>query len=82
MILIKGGHVVDPKNNLDGNFDILVDGSRIAAIDKDIVPGSDYEVVDAKGLLVFPGLIDMHVHLREPGLDHKETIVTGLQAAA
>ena len=82
MILIKGGHVVDPKNNLDGNFDILVDGSRIAAIEKDIVPGPDYEVVDAKGLLVFPGLIDMHVHLREPGLDHKETIVTGLQAAA
>ena len=82
MILIKGGHVVDPKNNLDGNYDILVDGSRIAAIEKDIVPGPDYEVVDAKGLLVFPGLIDMHVHLREPGLDHKETIVTGLQAAA
>ena len=82
MILIKGGHVVDPKNNLDGINDILIDGSKVAAIEKDIEAKADYEVVDAGGLLVFPGLIDMHVHLREPGLDHKETIVTGLQAAA
>ena len=82
MILIKGGHVVDPKNNLDGINDILIDGSKVAAIEKDIEAKADYEVVDAKGLLVFPGLIDMHVHLREPGLNHKETIVTGLQAAA
>lgn len=82
MILIKGGHVVDPKNNLDRIYDVLVDGRTVAAIEPSIEAQPGMEILDAKGLLVFPGLIDMHVHLREPGLDHKETIVTGLQAAA
>lgn len=82
MILIKGGHVVDPKNKIDGIMDILVEGETINKIDKNIEVKSEYEVVDATNLMVFPGLIDMHVHLREPGFEHKETIQTGLAAAA
>jgi dihydroorotase len=82
MILIKGGHVIDPKNKIDGIMDILVEGENINKIEKNIESKSEYEVVDANGLMVFPGLIDMHVHLREPGLEHKETIQTGLAAAA
>lgn len=82
MILIKGGHVVDPKNKLDGIMDILVDNEVIAKIENNIESKAEYEVVDAKGMMVFPGFIDMHVHLREPGMEHKETIKTGLQAAA
>lgn len=82
MILIKGGHVVDPKNKIDGIMDILVEGETINKIDKNIEVKSEYEVIDATNLMVFPGLIDMHVHLREPGFEHKETIQTGLAAAA
>ena len=82
MILIKGGHVVDPKNKIDNIMDILVEGEKISKIEKNIEVKSDYEVIDASGFMVFPGLIDMHVHLREPGFEHKETIKTGLAAAA
>lgn len=82
MVLIKGGHVVDPKNKIDGIMDILVEGETINKIEKNIEVKSEYEVVDASNLMVFPGLIDMHVHLREPGFEHKETIQTGLAAAA
>jgi dihydroorotase len=82
MILIKGGHVIDPKNKIDGIMDILVEGENINKIEKNIEVKTEYEIVDANNLLVFPGLIDMHVHLREPGLEHKETIQTGLAAAA
>lgn len=82
MILIKGGYVVDPKNKIDGIMDILVEGENINKIEKNIEIKTEYEIVDANNLLVFPGLIDMHVHLREPGLEHKETIQTGLAAAA
>ncbi len=82
MILIKGGHVIDPKNKIDGIMDILVEGEKINKIEKNIQEKSEYEVIDANNLMVFPGLIDMHVHLREPGFEHKETIQTGLAAAA
>lgn len=82
MILIKGGHVVDPKNKIDDIMDILVEDEKISKIEKNIEAKSEYEVIDAGGLMVFPGLIDMHVHLREPGFEHKETIQTGLAAAA
>lgn len=82
MVLIKGGHVVDPKNKIDGIMDILVEGETINKIEKNIEVKADYEVIDASNLMVFPGLIDMHVHLREPGFEHKETIQSGLAAAA
>lgn len=81
-ILIKGGHVIDPSQNLDEKLDILVADGKIKEIGKKLAVPKGAEVIDAKGLLVTPGLIDMHVHLRDPGLEYKEDIVTGTRAAA
>ncbi|MEI6245840.1 MAG: amidohydrolase family protein, partial [Acidobacteriota bacterium] len=79
--LLKGGHVIDPVAGRNGQFDVLIDGDRIAKIAKDI-PAGDAKVVQVpQGFIVAPGLIDMHVHLREPGQEHKETIATGLASA-
>lgn len=81
-IIIKNGHVIDPANKLDEKLDILVSGGKIAGLGK---PGSfsadGASVIDAAGTIVVPGLIDMHVHLREPGFEYKETIATGTAAA-
>jgi len=81
-ILIKGGRVIDPSQDLDEKLDILVGDGKIKEIGKKLTAPKDAEVIDAKGLLVTPGLIDMHVHLRDPGLEYKEDIVTGTRAAA
>lgn len=84
-LLIKGGHVVDPVNGVDQKADVLIDGERIAGIGQDLIVQNStehIEIVDASGLVVCPGLIDMHVHLREPGLEAKEEIRTGTEAAA
>jgi dihydroorotase len=78
--LIKNGRVVDPASGTDETLDILLDGPTIAAVDKKIA-ARGAEVLDAAGLVVAPGFIDMHVHLREPGYERKETIATGLAAA-
>ena len=79
--LLKGGRVVDPANGRDGAFDILIDGDRIAKVGKDLpVDGATVVEIPA-GLVVVPGLIDMHVHLREPGQEHKETVATGTASA-
>jgi dihydroorotase len=79
--LLKGGRVVDPATDLDGHFDILIDGDRIAKIGKNL-PIDEAEVIEIPaGFIVSPGLIDMHVHLREPGQEHKETVATGTLAA-
>ncbi len=79
--LLKGGRVVDPVNGLDGAFDVLIDGDRIARVGRDL-PAEGAAVVDVPaGFVVCPGLIDMHVHLREPGQEHKETVATGAAAA-
>jgi len=83
-LLIRGGHLIDPAAGIDAPKDILLkDGkvSEIAAPGK-LKPVNGTEVLDAKGLVVAPGLIDMHVHLREPGQGYKETIATGTAAAA
>jgi dihydroorotase len=80
-LLIKGGRVVDPANDFDRTADLLVEEGVIKAIDNGI-ESKDAEIIDAAGKLVVPGLIDMHVHLREPGLEAKETIATGTRAAA
>src|SRR5687767_12274295 len=79
--LLKGGRVVDPANGLDGVFDVLIEGGRIARIGRDL-PIDGGRVVDVpRGLVITPGLIDMHVHLREPGQEHKETVASGTAAA-
>ena len=80
MILFRGGRVVDPSEGLDGLLDVLVDRGRIAAVGARLGAAAE-RVVDASGLLIVPGLIDMHVHLREPGFEAKETILTGARAA-
>lgn len=80
-LLIRGGRVIDPANDFDGVADVLVIDGRIAAVKPDIKFSTDYEY-DATGKLVTPGLIDMHVHLREPGQEAKEDFLSGSKAAA
>ncbi|WP_343208966.1 dihydroorotase [Anaerolentibacter hominis] len=79
--LIQNGHVIDPASGRDGIYDVLVVGDKIEKVSEQISEQAD-EIVDAKGCLVMPGFVDLHVHLREPGLEYKETIATGTQAAA
>src|SRR5215213_7005094 len=79
--LIRGGQVIDPSQALDRETDILVQDGRVAAIG-DGLSTDGVETLDASGCVVAPGLIDMHVHLREPGFEGKETIATGTAAAA
>ena len=81
-VLIKGGHVVDPATCLDGRADIFIKDGKIKTISNDIRASTTTRVVDATGKYVIPGLVDCHVHLREPGLEYKETIETGSRAAA
>jgi dihydroorotase len=80
-LLIKGGRVIDPASGCDGELDVLVDDGRIARVGRNLpVNGGDvFEV--KRGHVVAPGLIDLHVHFREPGQEHKETIATGSAAA-
>ncbi|MGB6865849.1 MAG: dihydroorotase [Candidatus Aminicenantaceae bacterium] len=80
-LLIKNGRVVDPESQTDDKLDILIDNGRIADINKNIKTEAQRSI-DATGLIVAPGFIDMHVHLREPGQENKETIRTGARAAA
>ena len=79
--LIKNGRVYDSKNELDGKYDILIEGNKIFEINKEI-KNQGYEVIDAEGKIIIPALIDMHTHLREPGFEEKETVKTGCEAAA
>ena len=81
-VLIKGGHVVDPATGLDGRSDILIKDGKIKAVSNDIKASNNTLVIDATNKHVIPGLIDCHVHLREPGMEYKETIETGSRAAA
>ena len=80
MILLKHGHVVDPSQELDKVADILIAEGRIQAVGENL-DAVGAQVVDLTGMVVMPGLIDMHVHLREPGREDKETVLTGTQAA-
>jgi dihydroorotase len=82
-LLIKGGHLIDPAARIDGPMDVLLKGGRVAEIaPSNKIKGAADERLDARGLVVAPGFIDLHVHLREPGQAHKETIATGTAAAA
>jgi dihydroorotase len=79
--LLKGGRVVDPANGLDGSFDVLITDGVITTVGRDLPVGDATIVEVPAGLVVCPGLIDMHVHLREPGQEHKETVATGVASA-
>jgi dihydroorotase len=80
-ILIKSGHVVDPKNGIDGKADVLIENGKIAGVSEDIGDSKNHRIMEAGGKVVIPGMIDMHVHLRQPGRDDEETILTGSRAA-
>lgn len=80
-ILIKNGHVIDPDTKLDQVADVLLEDDKIQEVKENIKDKAD-RVIDARGCYVMPGLIDMHVHLRDPGLTHKEDVFTGSKAAA
>ena len=83
MLLIRNGHVLDPKTGLDGVYDILTDKDTILRIGRELeAPKEDCKVIDAGGLLVAPGLVDVHVHFRDPGFPDKEDIDSGAAAAA
>ena len=83
-LLLTGGRVIDPANRLDATADVLLRDGRIAAVGADAAKqaGTDTERRDCAGLVVCPGLIDLHAHLREPGQSAKETIAAGTLAAA
>ena len=80
-LLIKDGHLIEPSSGIDERRDVLIEDGRVAAIEPRI-EAADAEVVDAGGCYVAPGFLDIHVHLREPGIEHAETIETGAKAAA
>lgn len=82
--LLKGGRVIDPANGIDGMLDVLIEGDRIAQVGRDLpasLAGGGTIVTLPAGVVVCPGFIDMHVHLREPGQEHKETVATGTASA-
>ncbi len=81
-ILIKNGHILNPPTGTDEVMDLYVEGDRVTKMQKDLSAGADDQVIDASGCYVFPGFIDLHVHLRDPGLTAKEDIETGSRAAA
>ena len=80
-LLIKNGHLIEPSSGIDGKRDVLIEDGRVAAIEP-AIEAADAEILDASDSIVAPGFIDIHVHLREPGIEHAETIETGSRAAA
>jgi dihydroorotase len=81
-LLIRNGRVVDPANSMDGVHDVLVSGGRIERVGAGLAAPPEAAVIDATGKIVCPGFIDIHVHLREPGYEYKETVASGTRAAA
>ena len=81
-LLLKGGRIIDPVSGRDESLDLYIRDGRIEKLASSVSAPSAVQVVDLKGKIVAPGFIDMHVHLREPGFEHKETILTGCTAAA
>lgn len=84
-LLLKNGRIIDPANTIDSPGSILIENGRIQAVylgDYDNSPPEDCRVIDASGKWIVPGLVDMHVHLREPGEEYKETVESGTKSAA
>lgn len=83
-LLIHGGHIIDPGQGIDEAAGLLIEDGRISWLGKGEItpPPTDYDMLDASGLIVCPGFVDLHCHLRQPGFEEKETIATGTQAAA
>ena len=81
-LLLRQGRVIDPANSVDRELDVLLAEGKVASVASGIAAPEDARVIDCRGLIVSPGLIDVHVHLREPGEEHKETISSGARAAA
>ncbi|MFB3111172.1 MAG: dihydroorotase [Gemmatimonadales bacterium] len=81
-VLVKGGRVIDPSRQLDRAADVLIQDGRIAAVESNVTAPEGAETIDASGMVVAPGLVDVHVHLREPGKEEAETVATGARAAA
>ena len=79
-LLIKGGHLIDPAQNLDEPADLLIENGKVVRVGRNL-KAEQAEILDAKGKIVTPGFIDLHVHLRTPGQEHKETILSGSRAA-
>lgn len=79
-LLIKNGHVVDPANKIDGVYDILIEDTKITKVAPGIKANGE-QTIEAAGKIVMPGIVDMHVHLREPGREDKETVASGTRAA-
>ena len=88
MLLIRNGYVMDPKSKTEGIRDILIEDKKIVKIGENLLAdmgaeeSAHLEIIDAEGKIVAPGLVDVHVHFREPGFTHKEDIETGSKAAA
>ena len=80
-LVVKSAHVIDPQTAQDAVCDVAIDGTKISAVAKNLEVPSDAEVLDAQGKYLVPGLVDMHVHFRDPGFEYKETITTGMRAA-
>src|SRR5207342_928028 len=81
VLIIKGGHVIDP-GRVNGQADVLIENGKIAAVGPKLSAPASATVIQAKGQLVVPGFVDLHVHFREPGFEYKETIESGTAAAA
>src|SRR5262245_52181772 len=81
-LLIRNGRVIDPANGVDAPGDVLIQAGRVARVGPRLAAQAGTDTVDAEGRVVAPGLIDIHVHLREPGQEYKETIASGTRAAA
>ncbi|MCI1665422.1 MAG: dihydroorotase [Atopobiaceae bacterium] len=80
-LMLKGAHAVDPQSSLDAVVDVIIEDGKIAKVGEGLTAPKGAEVVDAKGKYLVPGLVDMHVHFRDPGFEYKETIATGCRAA-
>src|SRR6266850_8231279 len=81
-ILLQGGHVIDPSRDVDAPADVLIQDGKIAAVGRSLSAPDGADIRNVKGKVVVPGLVDLHVHLREPGNEDEETVASGARAAA